>query len=301
MRLIILLPAFNEQESIGDVIRRIPTTLPTIEIISTVVIDDGSTDDTAEKAEEAGALVLRHLEREGLASAFRTGLSHALRTGEDFIATIDADGQYRPEELSLLLLALQSQSAELVVGDRQVWTLTHMSLAHRIGNVVGSWMLRVLGTTGIRDASSGFRMFTRSFALKLRISSEHTYTHEMLIQASAAGSRTAEVPVTFLSRAHGRSKLVRSLHHHIFRSCGTILRSLFLYRPLRKFLFLATGCFVIALLLILPMMLGIGEPTSFVASGIFFVLGIQFVILGLLADAQAGERRVRTRDSSSAR
>ncbi len=296
MRLTVLIPAFNEQPSIADVLLRLPKELPGIGAIDAVVIDDGSTDGTAGTAEKSGALVLSHGRRMGLAAAFRTGLSYALRNGADLIATLDADGQYRPEELALLLHTLHAEHAELVVGDRQIRTLRHMPLAHRIGNTVGSWMLRVLGTTGIHDASSGFRMFTRSFGLRLRITSEHTYTHEMLIQASAAHVRTAEVPVTFLPRTHGRSKLVRTLRHHILRSCGTILRSLFLYRPLRKFLTLAAFCFVAAALIALTVLQTGFTPMTLIASGIFLVLAVQFVILGLIADAHAAERRIRASD-----
>lgn len=298
MRLTLLIPAHNEQASIADVIARIPKHLPDIDALSIVVIDDGSNDRTAEIAKQSGANVLQHRRRAGLAAAFRTGLSFALRNGADLIATLDADGQYRPEELALLLATLRREGADLVVGDRQVGTLAHMPLPHRIGNLLGSSMLRVLGTTGIRDASSGFRMFTRAFGLTLRITSEHTYTHEMLIQASAAGVRTAEVPVTFLPRAHGKSKLVRTLRHHILRSCGTILRSLFLYRPLRKFLILAALCFVVAVIIAVPGLRHGLKPTLLIAAGIVSVLGIQFVILGLIADAQAAERRLRSRDTA---
>lgn len=296
MKLTVLLPAYNEEASIRDVLSRIPPAIQGIDSISVVVIDDGSTERTADIGRESGAHVIStpHL---GLAAAFRTGLAYALKEHADLIATLDADGQYAPEELPLLLSALRRENAALVVGDRQVWRLSHMTLGHRLGNVIGSAMLRLLGTTGVSDASSGFRMFTRAFGQKLRITSEHTYTHEMLIQASAARVRTVEVPVTFAPRLHGRSKLVRSLHHHIFRSFGTILRSLFLYHPLRKFLLLAAGCFGIALVIVIVAFIHDFPTAPLVASGIFVVLGIQFVILGLLADAQAAERRVLLDDS----
>lgn len=230
MQLTVIIPAYNEDASIADVLRHVPTTLEGIDEVSIVVVDDGSTDETARIARNSGAHVLSHPRRQGLAAAFRTGCAYALRTDADFLATLDADAQYAPEELALLLATLQSHDADLVVGDRQVWQCRHMPLLHRVGNVFGSMMLRFLGTTKVRDASSGFRLFTRPLALQLRILSEHTYTHEMLIQASAAGCTILDVPVTFLPRNHGKSKLIRSVHHHIFRSCGTILRALFLYR-----------------------------------------------------------------------
>lgn len=249
MRLTVLVPAFNESASIADVLKRIPKNVPGFSTIDTVVVDDGSTDGTGNRARAAGASVLRHPERLGLAAAFRTGLSEALARGVEYIATVDADGQYRPEELLVLADCAMRTKADLVVGNRQVMSRTHMPIGNRLGNVLGSFMLRFLGAVDIADASSGFRLFTSRLGRALQIRSSHTYTHEMLIQAGAYGFSVSEVPVSFLPRKHGQSKLVRTLRHHILRSCGTILRSLFLYAPLKKFLILSLLSLVIATLL----------------------------------------------------
>lgn len=298
MRLTVIIPAYNEEASIADVIRGIPSTLQGIET-ACVVVDDGSTDATAKIARASGAHVLSHPRRLGLAAAFRTGTAFALRTGSDFFVTLDADGQYVSRELEILFDTLTSAHADLVVGDRQVWQCTHMPLRHRIGNAFGSFMLRILGTTHVRDASSGFRVFTRALALQLRISSEHTYTHEMLIQASAAGCTIVNVPVTFLPRRHGQSKLIRSVRHHIFRSCGTILRSLFLYRPLKKFLAASLVCFVLGIGFFVAAFFYSFSLWLLISAGVFVLLGIQFIVIGLLADAHASERRIRIDDSAS--
>lgn len=230
MQLAVIIPAFDESESLGWVLGRMPKALAGIDRIHVFVVDDGSGDQTGVIAAEHGATVLRHSHRMGLASAFRTGLHAALHSGSEFIATVDADGQYDPQELGLLLDRMQRTKVDLVVGDRQIPTLHHMPIGNRIGNVIGSLMLRLVGATSVTDASSGFRLFTRHLGLLLDIRSPHTYTHEMLIQATAYRCDTADVPVTFLSRRYGPSKLVRSLRHHILRSCGTILKSLFLMR-----------------------------------------------------------------------
>ncbi len=231
MRLTVLVPAHNEQESIGGVLASIPKKIDRDIAVDVIVIDDGSTDATPRIATEHRATVVSHQERSGLAEAFRTGLRVALAGNPDFIATLDADGQYRGEELRLLLKCMQETGADLVVGDRQVRRLSHMPWKHRIGNIVGSFMLRLLRCTTVTDASSGFRLFTLRFGRLLRIRSIHTYTHEMLIQASAYGLNVAEVAVCFLPRAHGKSKLVRTLRHHILRSCGTIVRAYFRRQP----------------------------------------------------------------------
>lgn len=293
MRLAVIIPAYNEEKSVGRVLVDIPRTLPGITDIHRIVIDDGSSDLTAAKARAAGAQVLTHPTRLGLAAAFRTGLKTALASGADVIATLDADGQYKAEEISLLWKEMRRTHADLVVGNRRVLTQKHMPAGNRIGNILGSLMLRVMGVTHIRDASSGFRMFSAELGKSLRIMSRHTYTHEMLIQADAYGFTTAEIPVTFLPRAYGKSKLVRTLRHHILRSCGTIVRSTFLYRPLRKFLLLSAIC-----------MVGAGLMTAYAfrdftlhfrtitVAFLFAVVGLQFLILGVIAEAFASDRRV---------
>lgn len=293
MRLRIVIPAFNEEKSIARVLSAIPRTLPHISEIRALVVSDGSTDDTARIAASNGAIVITHTERLGLAAAFRTGLKAALDSHADIIVTLDADGQYRPEEIAVLLETMRRTKADLIVGDRSVVRCTHMPVCNRIGNVIGSFMLRIMGVTRITDASSGFRLFTARLGKALRIMSRHTYTHEMLIQADAYGFRTAEVPVTFLPRAHGRSKLVRTLRHHILRSCGTIVRSTFLYRPLRKFLLLSAACLVIAGLITVYAFRDLAfHFNSMMLAILFTVAGIQFLVLGVIAESYAADRRL---------
>lgn len=293
MRLTVIIPAHNEEKSVSRILSEVPAVLPGITDIRCIVIDDGSSDQTAAKANAAGALVLSHPTRLGLAAAFRTGLQAALASGTDIIVTLDADGQYKAREIALLWKEMRHTHADLVVGNRRVLAQKHMPAGNRIGNVIGSFMLRVMGVTRIRDASSGFRLFSSELGKTLRIMSRHTYTHEMLIQADAYGFRTAEIPVTFLPRAYGKSKLVRTLRHHILRSCGTIVRSTFLYRPLRKFLLLSAMCMVVA-----------GFMTAYafhdftlhfrtlIVASLFAVVGLQFLILGVIAEAFASDRRV---------
>lgn len=292
VRLTFIVPAFNEERSVGDVLSAVPRVLDGIQEIELLVIDDGSTDGTATAAREAGAQVVSHAKRLGLAASFRTGATRALRDGAGLLCTLDADGQYDPREIVLLLKTLHERQADLVIGDRQIWRCAHMPFGNRLGNSIGSFMLRVLGTTGVRDASSGFRLLTRDAAHRIHITSEHTYTHEMLIQASVAGLVIAETPVTFLPRTHGKSKLVRTLRHHILRSCGTILRSLFLYRPLRKFLFLATACVACSFGLLVLALVSEMRIDMLVAAGGMLILGVQFVLIGILADVYAAGRRV---------
>lgn len=299
MKLGVIVPAYNEEASLAEVLGSIPRVIRDVGV-TVFVVDDGSDDATAAIAACSGAVVLSHRERRGLAAAFRTGLAAALADKADFIATIDADGQYRGEELSTLLGRLRAAKAELVVGDRRVWGMRHMPLGNRIGNVIGSAMLRLLARTGVNDASSGLRVFTARCGRSLRISSEHTYTHEMLIQARAYGFTVINETVTFLPRRHGRSKLVRTLRHHILRSCGTILRALFLFHPLRKFLLLSlVFCLFAALIVVWPLIHGgVWTGTSAILGGLMFVVALQFLVLGIIADSFASQRRLLTEEAT---
>lgn len=293
MLLSVIIPAYNEQESIGAVLARLPAKIDTV-LVRAIVVDDGSMDETAGIGKRAGATVLRHPVRMGLATAFRTGLQEALRLKANFVATLDADGQYAPEDLAPLLRQLRQSGSDLVVGDRLVQRCAHMPPGNRLGNILGSAMLRLLVGIPIRDASSGLRVFTEKLACALEITSPHTYTHEMLIQARALGFTMTEYPVSFAPRRHGESKLVRTLRAHILRSCGTILRSFLLYHPLRNFLLLAAATFAVAAVaLVIGVAMGMTAALQFALLSLaFVVLGIQFVVLGVLADAAASRRRV---------
>ena len=294
MRLCVIIPAYNEEKSVCSVVASIPASLPGVDDVRIFVVDDGSTDATREEALRAGAIVLSHPTHLGLAAAFRTGLKASLENDADLIATLDADGQYKAGELASLWMTMRLTNAQLVVGDRCVCSCRHMPLGNRIGNMVGSCMLRVMGVTRISDASSGFRLFTANLGASLRIMSRHTYTHEMLIQADAYGFTVAEVPVTFLPRSYGRSKLVRTLRHHILRSCGTIIRSIFLYRPLRKFVLLSALCILTATSLAVYAVYNFDVHfKSMMIAALFAVVGIQFLILGVIAEASAAERRLQ--------
>lgn len=227
MKLAICIPAFNEEKTIGQVIRAVPGHFAGIREVKIFVADDGSTDKTAEVARVAGAEralgdwrevesgsgpveIIRIHPNKGLANAFLTAIRQAVTWGADFVVNIDADGQYRPEEIPLLLAPLLKGEADMSVGDRQVGTLRFMPFAKKYGNIAGSWFLRVLTGLRVSDASSGFRAYTRAAAQAIEVHSQHTYTHENLIQAHYSGLRIAQMPITFIARADGTaSRLIR--------------------------------------------------------------------------------------------
>jgi Glycosyl transferase family 2 len=302
VKLIVMIPAFNEEATIGPVIREIPRAFAGISTVEVLVCDDGSSDRTAEVAIEAGADHVVRLRRNfGLTTAFSTGLQAALALGADIIVNTDADGQYDGNEIARLIAPVITGEADMVSGNRQVETLEHMPSSKRYGNRLGSWMLRVVADSPVVDASSGFRAFTRECALRLNPFIGHTYTHQTLIQASHSGMVVREVPVTFRlsARAGGQSRLIGGVASHIVKSLGTIIRTLTAYHPLAVLGRLGLALLVLSALIgMIPLLSWIqqgnteGHLQSLVASAVLALVGLQLLVLGLLADALSANRRL---------
>jgi glycosyltransferase involved in cell wall biosynthesis len=302
VKLIVMIPAYNEETTIGRVVREIPRAFRGISKVEVLVCDDGSRDGTVAAAIEAGADHVIKLRRNfGLTTAFSTGLQAALALGADIVVNTDADAQYDPRDISKLIEPIIDGTADMVSGDRQVAGLDHMSRTKRYGNRLGSWMLRVVAESPVRDASSGFRAFSRECALRLNPYIGHTYTHQTLIQAAHSGMVVKEVPVSFRpsAREGGASRLIGGVGTHIFKSLATILRSLTSYRPLAVLgrlgliFLLAAG-----ILVLIPLTDWIaqgnteGHVQSLIAAAALGLIGLQLLVFGLLADTVSANRRL---------
>lgn len=234
MKLIIQIPCLNEAEQLPAVLRELPRSLPGIDAIEWLVIDDGSVDGTAETARAGGASVVRHARTRGLAAAFQTGLDECLKRGARLIVNLDADGQYPAEQIPALLAPILAGQAEFVIGDRQVGTNPHFGPGKRLLHRLGSAVVRLLSGVDAPDAPSGFRALSREAALRLNVLTDYTYTLETLIQAGKKDIPVRFVPVT--TRGPRRpSRLLRSHRQYVLRSAATMLRVFALYEPLQSF------------------------------------------------------------------
>lgn len=262
VKLAIFIPAYNEQDTIGDVLAAIPKHFWGISQHKVLVVDDGSKDKTVSVAREHGAEVIEIMPNRGLANAFRVGLGACLDRGADVIAHLDADGQYDPAEIEKVIEPILKGEADMVTGDRQVGKCHFLGPARKYGNKAGSWFLRAISGLKVRDASSGFRAYNSAAAEKLEVHSTHTYTHETLIEARYKGIRIAEVPITFLPRgkmitthdnrphvtsgvqaevpgtpgvdAPTTSRLTGNLFKHIFKSLWGIFEAMSRYGKRRR-------------------------------------------------------------------
>lgn len=298
MKLIIQIPAYNEEATLPQTIRDLPRLIPGIDEVRVLVIDDGSTDRTAEVAREAGAdYVVRLKRNHGLAMAFMTGMEAALRLGADIIVNTDADNQYRGEDIARLIQPLLNGEADIVVGDRGVAALEHFSSLKRLLQRWGSWIVERAAGLPIPDATSGFRAFTREAALRLTVLSDYTYTLETLIQAGARKMKVIYVPVRVNPPARP-SRLIRSLPSFLVISAVTIVRFYTMYRPLRVFItlggLLITGGLTLGTRFLYFYLRGdgAGHVQSLILAAILTIVGFQVCLIGLVADLIQMNRRM---------
>ncbi len=235
MKLIIQIPCLNEAETLPLTWPRLPGSLPGIDEIETLVVDDGSTDDTEEVARKLGAThVVRLTTRKGLASAFREGLAKALELGADLIVNTDADNQYFGEDIERLVAPILRGQADIVIGDRQVAQQAEFTILKRLLQRLGSWVVRSLSGLDVPDAASGFRAYSREAALRTNVVSSFTYTHETILQAASKNLKVISVPVR-TNPSTRRSRLTKSTPRYVLRSALTILHAYVIYAPLRVF------------------------------------------------------------------
>ncbi len=238
-KLVILIPAYNEKVTLLSVIKSIPKRFPDVSTIEIIVIDDGSTDNTAEIAKKAGATVLSHQTNLGVGQALQTGLEAALKAKADYVVNIDADGQFSPKDISKLLAPILKNQAQVVTASRFLkpeWTPA-MPQSKYWGNKFMAWFLSQILRQKITDATCGFRAYTREAILRMQLFGRYTYTQEMFLQFKRQHLPFTEVAVKVLptKRPGGESHVVSSLGHYIFQASIILLRSLRDYRPFHFF------------------------------------------------------------------
>ncbi|MCD4759914.1 glycosyltransferase family 2 protein [archaeon] len=298
MKLIVMIPAYNEELMIKRVIEEIPRKISGISKVEVLVIDDGSKDRTVEVAKKAGAdHVIFNKQNSGLAFTFQKGMDYALSLGADIIVNTDADFQYNQTEIPKLIKPILEGKADIVSGDRQVNKLKHMVASKKYGNILGTKVVARVAGYKIRDASSGFRAYSKEAALKLFVISDHTYTHETLIQAKRKRLKVLETPVEFRKR-NGNSKLISSVFGHIKKSLSTIVRNTLMYNSMKALGLIGTLLVLIGLVpifrwFILTYILNEGGQylQSVILGTVLVIFGGLTIVLGFLSDLVAINRR----------
>jgi glycosyltransferase involved in cell wall biosynthesis len=297
-KLVIQIPCLNEASTLPQTLRDLPISIPGIDTIETLVIDDGSRDGTSEVARACGVHhVVRFRRTKGLAAAFMAGIDAALKVGADYIVNTDADNQYAGADISTLLAPLLRGEADLCIGDRNIQALQHMTPTRKLLQNLGSWVVRQVSGTQVPDTTSGFRAYTREAALRLTIVSEFSYTLESIIQAGKRRMAVAHVPVATNPRTR-ESRLFDSVFSYIKKSSATIVRIYASYEPLKIFSYIGLTIFGIGFLISLRFLYyyamgsGMGKLQSLILSAVLMIVGFQVVLIGLVADLISGSRKV---------
>ena len=235
MKLIVTIPAYNEEKTITSVIKEVPRRMEGIDIIEVVLVDDGSTDNTTAEATKAGVNAIVTLRtNKGLGVAFRKGLDFALEKGADIIVNIDADRQYNATQIPALVKPILDRKADIVLGWRDIDNLDFMPRGKKLGNKLATWLTGRLSGLPIKDAQTGFRAFSREAALRMNLGGKYTYVQETLIQAAHKDIPIAQVPIEFRHR-DGKSRLIPSLGTYATRAAAIIFGTYRDYHPLKFF------------------------------------------------------------------
>ncbi|MEO6152361.1 MAG: glycosyltransferase family 2 protein [Croceibacterium sp.] len=297
-KLIIQVPCYNEEQTIGETLACLPRTLPGIGVIEWLIVNDGSQDRTSEVARAAGVDHVVDLPvNKGLAKAFMAGLQRCIELGADVIVNTDADNQYPAEDIPLLLAPILEHRAQFVVGDRPIAATEHFSLVKRQLQKLGSQVVRFASGTRVGDAPSGFRALSREAALRIHVFDNYTYTLESLIQAGQSGIKVVSVPIS-AARETRPSRLVRSNASYVKRSIAAILRAYLVYRPGKAFFFLSVPPALIGTVLMvrwLVLFLGGSERArvpSLVAAAVLLIATFLMWLMGLVGELLAINRRL---------
>jgi glycosyltransferase involved in cell wall biosynthesis len=208
----VVIPAYNEADNIAHVIGALPATVCGYELHA-IVVDDGSADDTTDRARAAGAAGVRLPLNRGQGAALRTGYRLALATGAEIVVTMDADGQHLAEELPVLVRPILDGEADYVNGSRILGDFERESLVRHVGVHVFARLITILTGRRITDPSSGYRAARADLLRRFVLEEDQFWTTEVLIEALRHRARVAEVPVTIVARAGGRTKKPASLRY----------------------------------------------------------------------------------------
>jgi glycosyltransferase involved in cell wall biosynthesis len=271
-----------------------PTSIPGVDSIDVLVIDDGSTDRTVEVAQQLGVKhFIHHRRNRGLAYAFREGLIGALDMGADIIVLTDGDNQYPQERIPDLIKPILDGTADVVIADRQTQRIEHFSPLKKFWQRSGTWFLNLVAGTRVPDATSGFRAFSRDAALQLNLVSRYSFGMETIIQAGHKRNAIASIVIKTNPKTR-ESRLIKSDLTHVRKSGITILRGLVTYKPYAVFLSLGLVLLLLGLVPFVPYLYavlftdgtayGARHVGSLVLGGLVLTASLFCLTLGVVAD-----------------
>jgi len=216
-RVLVVVPTYNERDNVEWLVGRVRAAVPSVDVL---VVDDGSPDGTGDLADRLAAqdpqvTVLHRTRKDGLGAAYLEGFAVALARGYDVVGEMDADGSHQPEQLPRLLGALEH--ADLVIGSRWVrgGSVVNWPLSRTVLSVGGNVYARLLLGIPLRDVTAGYRLFRRTTLETIDLgsvqSAGYIFQTDLAFRTLRAGLRVVEVPIQFVERVRGESKMSRDV------------------------------------------------------------------------------------------
>lgn len=292
MKLIIQIPCLNEEKTLPLVFKNIPKHIKGIDKIETLVIDDGSTDNTINVAKKLGVThIISHSQNRGLARSFSDGIDFALKEGADIVVNTDGDNQYPQEMIPKLIYPIINKKADIVVADRQTHKIAHFSTLKKFLQKLGSAVVNKAANTSIPDAASGFRAYSRRALLEINVVTDFSYCMETIIHAGRKRIPITSIQITTNPKTR-ESRLFKNMWQHVINSALAIVRSYMMHKPFKIFsisaavlVLLGTIPFIRYAWLIFFSNASIGDHLqSLLVGSILIIIGVLFAVLGILAD-----------------
>lgn len=294
LSLLVVVPCLNEENTIASVVSGVPPSIPGIAKIRVLVMDDGSTDATPQRARDAGASVISHSSNQGLGSTFRESVAVALMERVDIMVHIDGDGQFDPSDIPLLVAPVVDYRADMVTASRfaDLALVPCMPWVKRWGNSCVAFIVRLLTGKRFHDVSCGFRVFSRETLLRMNLFGTFTYTQESFLDLIFKNLRILEVPVKVRGvREFGESRIASSISRYAFRSLKIMLRAFISYKPFRFFASIAVVSLTVGFLLLGFLGMHYFQTGAFsphiwagFVGGSFCFLGFTTLVTGLVGD-----------------
>jgi len=282
MKLVVLVPAFNEEKNIENTIRSIPKKIFGIDEVKVLVVDDGSTDKTMDKAMNGGAYrVVSHTTNTGVGAAFMTGVRNAISMNADILVAVDADSQFDSNQIPELISPILNNQADVVIGSRfKDGKPKNIPRIKYLGNMIFTRIVSGLVQQKFTDTQTGFRAYSKKALLNISVVNDFTYTQEVLIDLKFKGLQITEVPISVKYDDKRKSRVVKNIYSYSSKVLAIITRTLVYHRPMFSFAILSAIFFgggILAKLLTISSIFLVNQSLStglIILGGVSFMMGV---------------------------
>lgn len=280
MKLVVLIPAFNEEKNVEKTIQSIPKEIIGIDEIKTLVVDDGSTDNTMDLAINGGAYrVVSHKTNIGVGAAFMTGIRNAIIMNADIVVAVDADSQFDSNQIPELIAPILNNQADVVIGSRfKNGKPKNIPRIKYLGNKIFTRIVSGLVQQGFTDTQTGFRAYSKKALLQISVVNDFTYTQEVLIDLKFKQMQITEIPVSVRYDDKRKSRVVKNIFSYSSKVLAIIARTLVYHRPMFSFNLLGGIFFGVGILAKLLTIFDIISINTSLSTGLIILGGVSFMM-----------------------